>query len=431
MTSIRRALFVPLALGLTLAVVAATVGTYFRAREEANALLDIQLTQMAASITGMPLAVAVVGIPGTDRDAPLVVQVWDRDGVEIYRSRAPRETPRRSAPGFATVETGDGPWRVFSALAGERLVQVGQPLSVRNELAASMALRTTIPLLIVAPLVALLFWFAIQRALRPLDRVAAAVGKRTPQQLAPLAASGWPREVDPLVAALNDLLARLTTALDAQRSFVADPAHVLRTPLAAVHLQAQLAERASTPDERAAALAGLKTGLARATRLVEQLLVLAREEHVSSAQPHARVDLVALAREVVTELTPLAAVKDVDLGLDAGDAVTISGDAGALHTLLANLVDNAVRYTPSGGRVDVRASAGDVTLAVRDTGPGIPAADRTRAFERFARGPATDPSGSGLGLAIVKRIAERHGADVTLENGIDGRGLGVVVSFPR
>lgn len=432
MRSIRRALFVPLAAGLAIAVIVAVVGTYYRAREEANALLDVQLTHMAASVTGMPLASPAAALPGPDRDAPLVVQVWDRDGVQVYRSQARSEAPRRSAPGFATVETRDGPWRVFSVLAGERLVQVGQPLSVRNEIAAGMALRTTLPLLIVVPLVALVLWFVIHRALQPLDRVAAAVGKRTPPQLAPLAATGWPREVEPLVGALNGLLARLAAALDAQRAFVADAAHELRTPLAAVSLQAQLAERAATPEERTAALATLRAGLERATRMVEQLLALAREEHKSTADAEAVVDLAALARDVVAELTPLAAAKDVDLGVEGGASALIRGDPAALRTLLANLIDNAVRYTPSGGRADVgieQRGAG-VVLAVRDNGPGIAPSERSRLFDRFVRGSAANAPGSGLGLAIVKRIAERHGATVALEDGLDGRGLGVAVSFP-
>ena len=321
----------------------------------------------------------------------------------------------------------------FSTLAEGQVVQIAQPMSARRELAASMALRTIMPLLAVLPFLAMLIWFTIARGLKPLDRVAAAVARRSPALLEPLPDRDLPREVQPLVGALNDLLSRLSHTLDAQRAFVADAAHELRTPLTAVHLQAQLAERATTDTERAAALAELKGGLERGTRLVEQLLTLAREEPGVSATAASAVDLAALAREVIADLAPLAGAKGIDLGLSSTTTSVLSGDPDALRTLISNLVDNAIRYTPAGGRVDVTLSddAGRTALTVRDSGPGIAIEDRERVFDRFYRGSgAGGIRGSGLGLAIVKRIAERHGADVELGTGIDGRGLGVTVRFP-
>jgi two-component system OmpR family sensor kinase len=240
--------------------------------------------------------------------------------------------------------------------------------------------------------------------------------------------------VQPLVGALNGLLGRLRLALDAQRSFIADAAHELRTPLTAVHLQAQLAERATDDGERRAALADLKGGLERATRLVEQLLTLAREEPGVADRLSAPIDLPALARAVVAELAPLAAAKRIDLGLNADPGVQTRGDADAIATLLSNLVDNALRYTPQDGRVDVGVAmdAGRATLSVRDSGPGIAEADRQRVFDRFVRGSlaAGVVRGSGLGLSIVKRIAERHGADIAVGSGLDGAGAGITVRFP-
>jgi two-component system OmpR family sensor kinase len=251
--------------------------------------------------------------------------------------------------------------------------------------------------------------------------------------LRPLPAEGWPREVTPLVGALNALLGRLDGALDAQRTFVADAAHELRTPLAAVHLQAQLAERAHGEPERRTALDALRGGLKRATRVVEQLLALAREDHAALAAKRESVDLAALARDVVAEHAGLAAAKDVDLGAEPLEAAAVDGDRASLATLAANLVDNAIRYAPPGGRVDVSVERidGAPALIVRDDGPGIPADERAHAFERFARGRRADVPGSGLGLAIVKRIAERHGATVTLNDNPRGRGLEVVVRFAR
>ncbi len=436
--SIRRELIGWLTAGLLVAIIVAAVATYLRARDEANALFDYQLAQMASSITGMPLTARgpLGASPGADA---LVVEIWNRDGVEVYLSQPQRRLPQYGQLGFNTVATPSGEWRVFTTLAGDQVVQVAQPMNVRRELAASMALSTILPLLAVVPFLAVVVWFGIARGLAPLERLAAAVGRRSPRTLSPLSEAGLPREVQPLVQALNGLLAQLGTALDAQRSFIADAAHELRTPLTAVHLQAQLAERAGNDAERAAALAELRAGLDRATHLVGQLLTLAREEPGVFDHPLSPVDLTEIARSVIADHVAQAAAHGVDLGLDAAGAparVSVSGDAASLRTLLSNLVDNAVRYTPAGGRVDVGIAVdGDgVALSVRDSGPGIPPAEHARVFDRFYRAPGSaDLPGSGLGLAIVKRIAERHGATVALGPGLPGRvglGLGVTVRFP-
>ncbi|MEP6944049.1 MAG: ATP-binding protein [Betaproteobacteria bacterium] len=438
MRSIRRQLLVWLLGGMLLAIAAAAVGTYLRAREDASALFDYQLQEMAGSLTGAPFA----GVPPASsnvapRSDTLVVQIWDRNGVALFMSQPHRVLPQYAQLGFNTISADSGQWRVFSTLAGGQVVQVAQPMSARRELAASLALHAILPLLAVMPFLGVLIWFTIARGLAPIDRVAADVARRSSAQLEPLSETDLPREVQPLVHALNGLLLRLSEALAAQRAFIADAAHELRTPLTAVHLQAQLAERATDDAERNAALAELKGGLERATRLSEQLLALAREEPGVPERANADVDLAALARRVVAELAPLAAAKDIDLGADASSPVLVRGDAAALTTLLTNLVDNAVRYTPTRGRVDVevRGDDGSVILAVRDDGPGIAPADTARVFDRFYRGAVSQAPGaahgSGLGLAIVRRIAERHGAEVDLNSGLDGRGLGVRVRFPR
>ncbi|HZQ61770.1 MAG TPA: ATP-binding protein [Casimicrobiaceae bacterium] len=441
--SLRTVLIGWLVLGLLVAGIAAALATYHRAREEANVLFDYQLQQMAASLTGMPLAASMP--PGTPPGADaLVVQVWDRNGVQVYLSQPQSRLPQRAQLGFNTIATETGEWRVFSMLAGEQVVQVAQPMSVRRALATSMALRTILPLLAVVPLLALLVWITISGGLRPLDRLAAMLSRRTPRELEPLPESGLPTEVTPLVRALNGLLGRLEEARNAQRTFIADAAHELRTPLTAVDLQAQLAQRAANEQERAAAFAELAQGLERATHLVEQLLTLAREEPGVTERPMALVDVTALVQEVIAERASLAMARGVDLGFatqEAAQPVTVEGDRAGLYTLLANLVDNAVRYTPSGGRVDVAVAtdAHGASLIVRDTGPGIPEEERPRVFDRFYRAPGTTAPGSGLGLAIVKRIAERHGASIELGPGLPpapsdppgrGPGLGVTVRFP-
>ena len=439
MNSIRKRLLVWLLGGLLLAVAAAAIGTYLRAREEANALFDYQLKEMAASLTGAPFTTMPGGLPGSDNgNGALVVQIWDRNGVQLYLSQPRRELPQYAQLGFTTVQTDEGAWRVFSTYAGSQVVQVAQPERARRELAASMALRTILPLLAILPVLGFLIWFIIARGLQPLDRVTAAVTRRSPTLLEPVAEHGLPDEVQPLVHALNGLLERLGRALAAQRNFIADAAHQLRTPLTAVHLQAQLAERATTDEERHRALADLRGGLERATRLSEQLLTLAREEPGVAERTMISVDLSSLAREVIVDLAPVAQAKAIDLGLNASPTARLHGDPEALRSLISNLVDNALRYTPSGGRVDVGIATGkdgnSVTLTVSDTGPGIAPADRARVFDRFYRGQAAVGNrvaqGSGLGLAIVKSVAERHGAEIALGDGLNGAGLGVSVRFP-
>ena len=446
MRSIRSELLVGLLAVILLGVAAAAIGTYLRARVEANALFDHQLQEMVASLTDAPFAAAPAGAPGsgTAEDA-LVVQIWDRSGVQLYLSQPQRVLPQHAQLGFTNLRTESGEWRVFSALTGNQVVQVAQPMRARRELAASMALRTIVPLLAMLPVLVLLIWLIIARGLKPLERVAAAVARRSPILLEPLAERDLPAEVQPLVRALNGLLVRLGEALAAQRTLIADAAHELRTPLTAVHLQAQLAERAANDAERGKALSDLKSGLERATRLSEQLLTLARTEPgvETVERPEANIDLASSAREAITELAPLATDKSIDLGLSESGPAIVRGDPESLRTLASNLNDNAVRYTPRNGRVDVSVQTeGDrVAISVRDNGPGIAPAERARVFDRFYRGQprvASEESGkiasvrgSGLGLAIVKSIADREGAEIVLGEGIDGKGLDVTVRFPR
>jgi two-component system OmpR family sensor kinase len=279
--------------------------------------------------------------------------------------------------------------------------------------------------------------------------VASDVAARRPGALERLSEDALPEEIAPLVGSLNRLLDDLSAARDAQRAFIADAAHELRTPLTALQLQLQIVERADErPDarsSRAAAIDALRGGLARATRLVEQLLALARAEpeivakstNPQSEGPQALVDLVALASEAVTMHASLANERGIDLGFDdrPSGPIEVAGDRDALFTLLGNLIDNALRYTPQGGRVDVAVAAGDgpTVLSVCDDGPGIAAHERERVFDRFHRGDAArlagDTRGSGLGLAIVRSVAERHGARVELRTPRSGRGLDVAVVF--
>ncbi len=434
MSSIRRQLLLWLLSGLALAVVVAGARIYVQTLDEANELFDYHLQQMAASLPSdsfSPLPPSSMEELGAGDG--LVVQIWDRNGLELYFSRPASRLPQRAALGFSTVETSRGSWRVFSALEQNNVVQVAQPMSVRRNLAAGMALRALVPLLLLLPVLGMLIWITVGRGLKPLDRMASALDRRTPDSLEALPEAGLPREIRPLVQALNDLLARLERALESQKAFIADAAHELRTPLTAVQLQIQLAERATTDAEREQAFVRLKSGQARAAHLVQQLLTLARQEPGITAPVHASVDLCELVRMVRSEYAPMAA--SMHIGLDIGEQAQagVSGDFEALRVMLSNLVDNAIRYTPAGGAVDIalRLRGRDAVLEVSDTGPGIPPGDRARVFDRFYRRDETQLPGSGLGLAIVKNIADRHGAAITLEDRTPGPGLRVSIVLPR
>jgi two-component system OmpR family sensor kinase len=322
-------------------------------------------------------------------------------------------------------------WRVYTLVQGTHALQVAQSQDERDAIATQTALRTLIPVLGFIPLFGALIWFGVGRGLAPLDTMSRAVAKRRPDAMAPLNERDMPEELRPLAASLNDLLTRLDAALASQRRFTADAAHELRTPLAALKLQLDLARRAQDVPARTAAYDDLDAGVSRASHLVDQLLTLARVEPEALAARASDVDLSALAKEAIVSRAALAAAKGVDLGLAKDIHAVVRGDAATLATLLSNLLDNALRYTPSGGRVDVSLDReGDHTiLSVADTGPGIPKEERERVLDRFYRSATTAEPGSGLGLSIVKRIAEAHHATLELDAPEQGTGLVVRVVF--
>jgi two-component system OmpR family sensor kinase len=434
MRSIRQSLLAGLLASVLIAGAVAAAAVYYRALHEAGDILDYQLRQMALSLRDRTLnGPFAVPEPAPNDAVDFAIDIRADDGTRFHYSRSRVELPAASPAGYSTVATDAGAWRLYTLLQRGFAVRVAQPMHVRNEIAARAAVRTMTPFLLLVPLLIALVWLFVARGLKPLETLATAVKARTPASLKPIEAQRVPQEIEPVVASLNDLLARLTRALEHQRAFVADAAHALRTPLTALTLQIQLAERAGTPEERAAAFATVKDGVARASRLVDQLLTLARNEPEAADRSVAPIDLGALASDVVAAYATIAEARNVDLGLTRRDEhVEVQGEPEALKTLLSNLVDNALRYTPSGGRVDVAAlrDAGEALLEVADSGPGIPAAERERVFDRFYRTQGNDVPGSGLGLAIVKSIAQRHGARIGLEDGPGGVGLRARVAFP-
>jgi two-component system OmpR family sensor kinase len=403
---------------------------YVNALSQADAFFDYELRQTALLLSDQPVEYQLA-LPPNDAAYDFVVQVYTIDGVVAYQSQRHPLLPAITQLGFSNVTTSEGRWRVYGVQRPTKVVQVGQPMRVRQDQAAVLALRTLRPFALLLPVLAILIWIAVGHALEPLKGLTLLVKSRGVNELRPLPDQQLPEEVRPLVGALNDLLSRLGAALGRERAFLLDAAHELRTPLTALHLQMGALARAGTEPERLEATERLSAGVQRAIRLVEQLLSLSRQE--SRAEPvRVQVAMDQIAREVVAELVPVSDAKHIDLGISDSQPAAVVGDPDALRTLLRNLVDNAVRYTPPGGQVDVavQQDAARVVLKVVDTGPGIPPEDRTRVFDRFYRRPATSPPGSGLGLAIVKSIAEAYAATVTLGSGPTGAGLAVTVTFP-
>jgi two-component system OmpR family sensor kinase len=405
---------------------------YRRAHQDLDELLDYQLQQLAFSLSRQSVANVPV-VPGMPLPEPdFITQVWDRDGVLMFYSRPNFAIPMRPRPGFSNMDWNGQSWRVFTQLDGARIIQVAHPLRLRREMAADFARRAVLPLLALLPLLAVVIWVVVGRALTPLSSISTALRSRTAAALEPLPQENLPEELVPLVGSLNDLLQRLQHALESQRQFVGDAAHELRSPLTAVQLQLSLLKRASDADERAAAIERLERGVHRSNRLVQQLLTLARQDPEAPDATLDEVDVDQLARELVSDYEPQAALNRQALRLKT-EPVRVRGDREALRVMLSNLIDNALRYTPADGSVTVRIvrESADAAIEVEDTGPGIAAEQRARVFDRFYRVPnATADEGSGLGLAIVKRVVDRHAGSVTLDDAATGRGLKVSVRLP-
>ena len=300
------------------------------------------------------------------------------------------------------------------------LVQVAETLEARTQLANEIIKGVIVPQFIVLPLAVLLVWLALTRGLAPLTALQARIRRRRPEDRSPIDARGAPEEIAPLVESFNDLLARLSASIQVQKRFIADAAHQMKTPLAGLRMQSELALRQTDPAELRRSLRQIAAATDRATRLINQLLALARAEHGGAEPPaHEVVDLAQLTREAIRDWVPQAIERQIDLGVDLIDEpAEVLGAPMMLRELLGNLVDNALRYTPPGGTVTARVlrAGAEVVLEVEDTGPGIAEAERPRIFDRFYRVLGTDAGGSGLGLAIVREIAEQHDAQVSIHS---------------
>ena len=360
-----------------------------------------------------------------------MVSAWDRKGLPVFGLARDRPAPAAGSEGYATVIWQSQPWRVYTGVGSGGTVEVAQPLAARTSIAMRIVARILVPTIpLVIGLIALV-WITVRQGLKPLAEVTHALAARTGDKLQPMVVEHQATEVMPFIRALNELLLRLKREITRQKHFVADAAHEFRTPLAALQLQLELVQSADSSAERSAALTQLRHGIDRLTHLAHQLLTMARLDPDTARRPTQTLDLSEVAIRVMGELWPLAKARGIDLGSVEHERILVHGDPEAFSIMLMNIVDNAIRYTPSGGRVDInlRQNGSAVELEVSDTGSGVPSQERERVFDRFYRGSGQTTEGSGLGLAIVKRIAEQCGATIALEDGQGGRGLRVRISL--
>ncbi len=435
--SLRQRLMMFLLAAVSLAAFLQAYSAYRTALAEADQLFDYQMQQMAFSLRGSVAGPGsgTISVPlGEQQSFDFHVQVWGLDGASLFRSPGPWLLPQRAVLGFSDVTDRGKTYRVFSVQTPLQVIQVAQDLSVRQRMASQLAWRTAMPTLLMLPLLGLVVWLVISRSLDPVERVRAQLAGRSPGDLAPVSAVDLPSELRPMVQEFNSLLGRVHRAFLDQQNFVADAAHELRTPLAALKLQLQALNQGETAGDPG--LKRLEQGIERASHLIEQLLSLARQEGAAAQRALEPVALDELCRQAVADASELGALRGVDVGLHDCDAARVMGQPEGLRVLLRNLLDNAVKYSPTGGRVDLSLHAepgeGQVLLLVEDSGPGIPAAERQRVFDRFYRSSnsAGLAPGSGLGLAIVKAIAERHGATVRLSQSRRLGGLQVELRLP-
>jgi two-component system sensor histidine kinase QseC len=430
-----------LVLGLVATVWVGTAAlTWFDVRHELDELLDGHLAQAAALLVVQQVGELededhAVDAPSLHRHAPKIAfQVFHEGRLALRSANAPAvpmiEPSEGFRSGFRSVRIGDTDWRVFATYGAERDIQVyvGEQQRSRASILWALLRGTLQPMAVALPLLALAVWWAVRRGTAPLRSLGRTLAQREPLAIQPVVVDGAPSEMKPMVDALNDLFGRIGALMDSERRFTADAAHELRTPIAAIRAQAQVALAEADDALRRHALQATLQGCDRATRLVEQMLTLSRLES-ADAPVLAVVDLSELVRGVVGELAPKALAKQQRIELDAEPACRVQGQGTLLTVLVRNLVDNAVRYSPAGASVHVGVigDGGDVRLTVQDSGSGLEHDALQRLGERFFRVFGSGQEGSGLGWSIVRRIAHVHAAQVRVQRSARLGGLAVEV----
>lgn len=411
---------------------------YRTSLDETNEIFDYQMEQMALSLRpGLPVGGFANGGFGGDKNESFefIIQVSSTDGRKIFHSTPSTELPADAVPGLSTFDARGTTYKLFTLLSGTQLIQVAQDRAARRDMAGRLALRTATPILVMVPLLIFLVWWVVSASLAPVERVRRQVASRRADELNEVSEEGLPAEIFPLVHELNLLFHRVRNAFEAQKSFIADAAHELRSPLAALRLQVEGLRRATDQSTREVAIHRLSAGIDRATRLVEQLLMLARQQAGAADIEFTKtVELADLVQHIIGDLWEAADARQIDIGLVEADDARVLGHHQAVDILIRNLLDNAIKYTPRGGTINVavRGCEASSKISVEDSGPGIPREERERIFDRFYRGsgPQYSLTGSGLGLAIVKTIADMHAASIAVSQSPALGGLKVSVEFP-
>ena len=409
---------------------------YLHYRDSTMAFMDGQMRRLALAyadqLRGDPRLPTLPPLDEdhVEHDGTVAVQFWDRDGRLLLSSTwSVHGLTLQQTEGFHDLDLDGHAWRIYTAPTTVPRVQVLQSGEFRRRVAMHSAEESAEPVAILIPISVLLLWLAVWLALRPVGRLVQVIAAQDERSLTALPLQQVPAELQPLIASMNGLLARLKEAFAAQQRFVQDAAHELRTPLTALKLQVENL-RPQLPEGQSARL---ESGIERMQRLVEQLLRLARQEAAPQPIGTEPVDVAAVLRQSIGDLVPLAEARDIDLGLLSAEAAEVRADARDLRSIFDNLLENALRYTPAGGRVDVSLKQvdGAPQVEILDTGPGIPPESLERVFDRFYRVLGTGTQGSGLGLAIARSAAGRAGLRIELVNRSDRNGLVARVAFTR
>lgn len=420
--SIQLKLSLCLSLAIFFVAVVAGIFSFVSAFDEAHELQDDTLQQIAALFDEQHLPLPHLGdrgrSPHSDEDSRVIVQYLS-NGEQAGSKETegmPLPLPSTLSDGLHTLKAGDKPFRVLvKTTASNEKIAVAQETDARDDIAHDSALRTVMPFLVLIPVLLLIVANLVRRIFRPVAALASEIEQRADEDLHSIDESHLPAEVRPFIIAINHLFARVAQSMASQRRFVADAAHELRSPMTALSLQAERLAEAELSGAAREKLALLRQGIDRSRNLLDQLLTFAKAQS-RAEQSMSPVSIQDIYRRVLEDLVPLAEARHIDIGVEGEQDGLVKASRLDMIAMVRNLVDNAIRYTPEGGRVDmsVAISDGHAVLAIQDSGPGIPVAERQRVFDPFYRILGSDQTGSGLGLSIVKTILDRVGGTIEL-----------------
>lgn len=426
--SIKRFLLICITFAIVMIYGLISFASYLVSKDELDEVYDATLQQVANVVADQHLAINDIhhfynnNKPrvdnGIEREEEFYVRVLAEDGTTLYVSHQKSQVPVPTGLGFSTQKHLNKKWRFFTTKANQETIQVAQPLKFREATIKETALSLMVSQLVFIPILGILLFMAIKKALAPLSKLSADIQQRDELDFTPFSEDGLPAEIKPLVHSLNTFMKKASDMVSTLKRFTSDAAHELRTPITALRIQLTLIEQAKTKTELKLAVNNLKRGIERSDQLIHQLLTLARTEPNSNTVKPDKIKMLHLIKECVEDLLPQANKKLIDLGLNTSEEFEVVGVHHEIKVLINNIMANAIHYTPCNGKVDIALFANhrNIILEIKDTGPGIPNDDLERVFERFYRGKNDNVTGSGLGLSIVKEIAIKHNADIEILN---------------